>query len=123
MSINDLEILKAACCIAAADGEITDEEREAVQVLADRAGVGRASLAAMKQMAIEDPDFFQHHLGMLKDDADRGFKTLLKVAVVDEHFGTNERVLVQYFAGKMGLSSERTEQLLAVAERQATRTQ
>jgi tellurite resistance protein len=121
MGINDLEILKAACCIAAADGEITEAEREAVQVLADRAGVGRASLAAMQQMAIDDPDFFEHYLGMLKEDADQAFKTLLRVAVVDQRFGTNERVLVQYFAGKMDLTPERTNQLLDAAEREAAK--
>lgn len=120
MSMKDLEILKAACCVAGLDGEITEPERKALKVLAERAGVGRASLEAMKEMAIEDPDFFDHQLGMLNEDADLAIKTLLKVAIIDGAFGTNERVILQYFADKLGLTVERTDQLIAAAEREAT---
>ncbi len=122
MSMKDLEILKAACCVAGLDGEISENERKALNVLAERAGVGRASLDAMQEMALEDPDFFDHQLGMLNEDADRAIKTLLKVAIVDGAFGTNERVILQYFADKLGLTTERTDKLIAAAEREATGT-
>ena len=75
----------------------------------------------MLEMAIEDPDFFQHQLGMLNEDADRAIKTLCKVAVVDHQLGTNERVILQYFAGKLGLAPERIDQLIAATEREAER--
>ncbi len=122
MSMKDLEILKAACCVAGLDGEISEKERQALNVLAERAGVGRASLNAMQEMALEDSDFFDHQLGMLNEDADRAIKTLLKVAVIDGAFGTNERVILQYFADKLGLTTERTDKLIAAAEREATGT-
>ena len=38
MGIDELQILRAACCVAGLDGEIDERERAALHVLVERAG-------------------------------------------------------------------------------------
>lgn len=116
--MKDLEILKAACCVAGLDGRIDDRERQTLRVLADRAGVGHASFEAMLEMAVEDEDYFTRQLDVLRDDVDRTIKTLFRIAVVDGELGENERIVIQYFADKLGMTRERIDQIVAAAERE-----
>ncbi|MCZ6836368.1 MAG: hypothetical protein O7G85_11395 [Planctomycetota bacterium] len=117
MSIQDLEILKAACCVAGLDGDISDREKQTLQVLAKRAGVGKASFEAMIEVAVEDEDYFKKQLDLLRGDTDRTIKTLFQIAVTDRKLGANERIVMQYFADKLEMPPERFEKILAAAER------
>ena len=54
-----VEILRACCCIAGADGETTPDELAQIKQLAEAEGVGEASLNAMIERAEKDPDFFK----------------------------------------------------------------
>ena len=121
MSIDELQILRAACCVAGLDGEIDEREREALKVLVDRAGVGKASFEAMLEMAIEKEDYFSQQLDFLRGDVDRTIKTLFRIAVVDGKLGDNERVVMRYFADKLGMAEPRFEQILEAAERESKR--
>ena len=119
MGMDELEILKAACCVAGLDGEISEREKQALKVLVGRAGVGLASFEAMMDVAIEDDDYFKKQLDLLMGDVDQTIKMLFQIAVADGQLGTNERIVLQYFADKLEMPPERFDQILAAAERSA----
>lgn len=63
-----VEVLRACCCVAAADGETSPDEMAHLQRLADDQGVGSASLTAMIDRAERDPDFYKQQFNILKDE-------------------------------------------------------
>ena len=112
----EVEILRAAVCIAGVDGDISEKEAAIIQKLADHAGVGSASLKAMKDCALNDPNYYQQQLRFLRGDPDESMKVLLRVAVADGALHQNERVILEIFAKKLGLDDARYAELLAAAE-------
>ena len=121
MSIDDVTILRAACCIAGLDGDIDPREMQALTLLVKRAGVGRDSFETMIEMATENDDYFAQQLDYLMGDVDETIRTLFRIAVVDGNLGEKERVVMRYFADKLEISEPRFEQILATAEREAQR--
>lgn len=121
MGIDELQILRAACCVAGLDGTIDHRELEALKELVKRAGVGQASFEAMLEMATENEDYFTKQLDFLRGDVDYTIKTLFKIAVIDGTLGDNERVVMRYFADKLDMPGPRFEKILAAAEREAKR--
>jgi len=117
MATPKVEVLRAACCVAGVDGEICDREHPMLERLAEEAGVGRASLNAMVERARTDRYFFEEQFDALTADADETIKTLFHVALVDGDLESQERIVIQHFADKLGMSSDRFEQLLQSAER------
>ena len=115
--LDDLEVVKAACCIAGLDGEISDREGPVLRKLADRAGIGQASLDAMIDRAKHDRNYYEHQLKFLSGDPDGVIKTLFQVAIADRELHTSERVILRYLADKVGITPERFEQILQAAER------
>jgi len=77
----------------------------------------RASLNAMVERARTDRYFFEEQFDALTADADETIKTLFHVALVDGDLESQERIVIQHFADKLGMSSDRFEQLLQSAER------
>ncbi len=122
MGMDELEILKAACCVAGLDGEISEREKQALKILVGRAGVGQASFEAMMDVSIEDDDYFKKQLDLLMGDVDQTIKMLFQIAVADGQLGTNERIVLNYFADKLEMPPERFDQILAAAERSAPDT-
>lgn len=108
----DVELLRAACCIAGLDGEIHKREMAALDKLADRAGVGSASLHAMIDMAKTDPDFYKKQLGFVQKDPERSLQILARVAELDGEAALAERVILYHFAKTMGISDERAEEIV-----------
>ena len=115
--LDDLEILKAACCVAGLDGTIDDRERDLVRALAIRAGVGAVSLQAMLDQAREEPERFEQHLRFMTANKDDVMKVLFRVAVADGRLGPEERVVLDFFADRIGMAQERFDALLRAAER------
>ena len=115
-----LEILRAACCIAGLDRASDERELALLRALAKRAGVGAVSLDAMIESAREDPGAFDSHLEVLTTDADATMRTLFRVAIADGRLGTEERVVLQFFADRLGMEQTRFDQILRAAEREMT---
>lgn len=115
--MRDVEILRAACCIAGLDTDISEREERLLRKLAERAGVGNASLTAMMARATRDRNFYREMFRSLKMEADTTIKTLLCVAVADHDLTTDERVILHHFAEKMGLDDQRFEQLIDAAKK------
>ena len=120
-AMQDVEILRAACCVAGLDEQITDSERNMLERLAHHAGVGSVSLEAMIDRAVSDPDFYQEQFEMVRTDPDATMKALFCIAVADHELTTDERVILHHFATKLGMEPKRFDQLLAAARKHVER--
>ena len=119
--MEQVEILRAACCIAAADGEISDAERGFIERLATKAGVGRASREAMIEQGLTSPKFVESQFRFLLSNADRAIKVLMIVASADGAIGEAEEALVRNFAARLSIDEGRLEQLLRAGQDAADR--
>jgi tellurite resistance protein len=117
MPMSDVEVLRAACCVAGLDGKVTAEEQSLLQKLADKAGVGEVSLRAMTERAKGDHNFYQEQFRILHAEPNETMRTLLGVAVVDGSLSPDERVILQFFAERLGLQTPEYERLLRAAEK------
>ena len=89
-----VEILRACCCIAGADGETTPDELAQIKQLAEAEGVGEASLNAMIERAEKDPDFFKQQFKILKSEPLTCLDALLGTCIANGLFKKSEyRVL------------------------------
>lgn len=89
-SMVKVEVLRAACCIAGCDGEVTSEEQAVLKDLAHTVGVGKASLDAMTARAVGDPEFHKEQFRVLKAEPTEALRLLLKVAVADRGLSKSE---------------------------------
>jgi tellurite resistance protein len=115
-AMHDLEILRAACCVAGRDGSVSDSEEPLIRQLADRAGVGDVSLKAMIERAEQDPDFYREHFEILKTEPERTVRFLAAVAAADGKVTAEQRAVVGHFASKLGMTDEELDRILADAE-------
>lgn len=121
-TMDKVEVLRAACCIAGLDKQVCEREGKILQKLAAEVGVGKASLAAMIERAEKDPNFYQEQFRIARGDPDRAIKTLLVLAASDHAITLEERVILQHFAQKLGIDEARFDKLMAAAEKQAAQT-
>ncbi len=105
MPARRIDILQAACCVAAIDQQLDEPERDALIHLAEQAGIGHDSLAGILVRALEDEDFLAEQLRLLHDDPVGVIATLLGIAAADGQITIDERVLIRFFAGKLALSN------------------
>lgn len=106
--MENVDILRAACCIAGLDGQISENEEPVLRRLKEVAGVGEASFKAMCDMAIDEREhYYERQLEFLSSDAEPVVRVLLEVANADGDFSENERVILQHLAGKIGIDAER----------------
>jgi tellurite resistance protein len=112
----DVELLRAACCVAALDGETTPGERAIIDKLAERAGVGAASLKAMLDMARSKPDFYTQQFRVVREQPEACVTMMLRVAAADGTISQEERVIIAFWAERLGLSRDRFDELLRTAE-------
>jgi len=110
--MEQVEVLRAACCVAAADGEVSKPELELIHRLANTTGVGKASREAMIDQALNNPDFLESQFRFLMHDADRAMKILLYIAAADGELGEDEEVVLRDFAQRIHLDETRLQQLL-----------
>lgn len=116
MGMLDVELLRAACCVAALDGETTPGERAIIDKLAERAGVGAASLKAMLDMARSKPDFYTQQFRVVREQPEACVTMMLRVAAADGTISQEERVIIAFWAERLGLSRDRFDELLRTAE-------
>jgi tellurite resistance protein len=115
--MDDVAILRAACCVAGLDERVDDREQRMLERLADKAGVGRASLEAMIERAVEDSGFYKEQFKLITTDPDATLKTLLCVAIADGELSVDERVILQHFADVLGMNEQRYDQLVEAARK------
>ena len=121
--MDQVDVLRAACCVAAADGKVTEAESKMIQRIAKKAGVGDASREAMLEMALTSPKFLESQFRFLMRDSERAMKVLLIVAAADGVIAESERLLVTEFANRLEIDEERFRVLIRAAEQAADRAQ
>ena len=94
-AMRQVAILRAACCVAGADGHTSDAEQRIVKRLADEAGVGDASLEAMIERAETDKEFYLEQFRVLKSDQKETMQLLFRVAVADLALHKDEAFVLQ----------------------------
>ncbi|MGI9495923.1 MAG: TerB family tellurite resistance protein [Mariniblastus sp.] len=104
--MQEVEVLRAACCVAGIDGEITAGELVIINQLAEKAGVGKASLEAMIARGETDPEFYKEQFRVLKDNPREAMVSILKVATADHSLAKDEIEVMRKFAEKLGISAE-----------------
>jgi len=117
MSIGDVEILRAACCVAGLDKKVTPEEIKLLQRLVDKAGVGAASFNAMLERAKTDANYFQDQFRLVRADPKEAMHTLAGVAVSDGVLSPDERVVLQHLANRLGVTQADFDKLMRAAEK------
>ncbi len=116
MPTRRLDILCAAVCVAAVDRAMCDREREILDVLARAAKLEKQSLDALINRALHDEDYYAEQLRMLHARPVEIIALLLTVARADGRVSLDERVLIRFFAGKLGMSESAFERSRALAD-------
>lgn len=121
--MEQVDVLRAACCVVAADGEVSDAEAVVIERIAKKAGVGGASRDAMIEMSLTSPKFLESQFRFLMHDPVRAMKVLLIVASADGMISESEKMLVTEFANRLKIDEARFQTLLRSAEQRADRVQ
>ena len=111
--MENVEVLRAACCVATADKEITSEEAAYLQELAGNVGVGKASLDAMIEMASCDANFCAQQFRILTGDSKQSMEVLVRMALADGKVVPQEAELLKSFAKRLGLDSDQCREIVA----------
>ena len=101
-----VEIVRASCCIAGADGETTPDEMELIKNLAKAVGVGKASLDAMIERAESDPDFYKLQFNILNADPLDCLDVLLQVTLANGAVKESEFEVLKGLANQLKISEE-----------------
>lgn len=117
-AMRDVEVLRAACCIAGADGEMESGEVQYLEQLAQKVGVGKASLDAMMELAVEDGSFRQQQFRVLKADPVESMQLLFSVALADGEVTTDEGELLRLFAARLEIAREDLQKIVDQARAQ-----
>lgn len=110
-----VEILRAACCVAGANGETSGHEDVVLKRLAKETGVGQASLDAMVSRACSDQNFCNEQFRVLKADPREAMAILLEVAMSDGAIDSNEFSILKVLAGKLEVPDQVFETLMIKA--------
>lgn len=105
-NLQRVEILRACCCIASADGETTDDERAGLKKLALTMGVGDASLQAMIDRATRDPEFYKAQFGVLRDEPINTLRILIESAMANGQIKQPELAVLKGLAERLGISDD-----------------
>ena len=113
--IEEVEILRASCCVAGADGDCSESEFKVLRRLADNVGVGKASFDAMVERAVTDPNFYKQQFRILKSQPRLAMSTLLEVATADNQVDVEEARILRALAENLELPSEVFNELVQEA--------
>ncbi len=117
-NLQRVEILRASCCIASADGETTDAERTQLEKLAKTMGVGDASLQAMINRAQTDPAFYKMQFGLLRAEPLKTMEILMETVLANGEIKESEFGVLKGLAERLGIGeSDFREQIRLAMDR------
>jgi tellurite resistance protein len=108
-----LELLKAVLAVAAADGEISRAEKGVIEGLADRVGVGSASLEAMLTAARRGDSLAYDVVFKTPEHSRTALELLVAEARIDGEISERERSLIVWIATKLGIKADAFERVYA----------
>ena len=101
--VEKVALLRAACCVAGIDKEITAPEEAVIRRLAADVGVGKASLQAMMDRANTDPDFYKEQFTAFKSEPQETMAGLLEVAMADGQISDAEVTVLGELANRLDI--------------------
>ena len=110
--VEKVALLRAACCVAGIDKEISAEEEVVIRRLASEVGVGKASLQAMMDRATSDQEFYQEQFRAFKSEPQETMAGLLEVAIADGQISDEEVVVLGELALRLEVPSEVFQELV-----------
>ena len=116
-----VQVLRAACCVAGADGLNEPAERSIIDMLAREVGVGEASIEAMLERASTEEDYVHDQFRVLKAEPKETMRLLFSVALSDKQLEDKEVEVLLGLAQKLEVTDEEFERLLAEAREIAGR--
>lgn len=113
MHMADMELLSAACCLVAADGQVGDREMKALKFIADKAGVSDFYLTSLLDQAKRDKEFYQQQFRIALGEPIKTMRNLLIVAATDGLIATSELSILHAFRDKLGVTPAKFDDLIA----------
>lgn len=114
-----VEVLRASCCVAGADSNCDPAELEILKRLARQVGVGKASFDAMMNRAVSDPNFHKEQFRILKNSPHEAMSILLDVAMADLQVDVQEATVLKNLANNLELTPTDFDQLVQEATKRA----
>ena len=111
-----VQVLRAACCVAGADGGTESAERKIVDMLAKEVGVGEASVDAMLQRAETEPEYYQDQFRVLKANPKDTMGLLFSVAIADKELEDSEVTVLKKLAAKLDVTDQQFDFWLSEAK-------
>lgn len=102
-SMRQVELLRAACCVAGVDGHTSDSERRALERFASEIGVGSASLNAMIDCAESDKDFYSDQFRVVKAEPKKTMQQLFQIAILDGKLRTDEALVLKRLSRRLAV--------------------
>jgi len=107
-----IELLRAACCVAGIDKDASEAELDVIGKLVKQTGVGKASLQAMVDRATSDQDFYKEQFTVLKADPSESMAYLLQVAMADGKLTEGEIEVLEKLSQRLDVSANDFQQLI-----------
>ncbi len=115
----EIELLRAACCVAGLDGNVAPAELAILSRLAERAGVSRGSFEEMLRHAQADPTFHRQQFTLVRREPEGTVRQLLQIAGAEGGVSDDEARVIAGFGERLGLSAEACSALIAAARARA----
>ncbi len=110
--IQKVEVLRAACCVAGADGHTDEQEMNLLFQLAADVGVGKASLQAMVARAESDSEFCNEQFLFLKDNPSECIAILMQMSATNGSVTPDEVTVLKRLADNLEISDDIFQQIL-----------
>ena len=108
-----IELLRAACCVSGIDKDASDAEMNVIQKLVKKTGVGKASLQAMMDRATSDDQFYKEQFTVLKADPTESMSFLLQVAMADGKLSDQEVDVLSKLAHRLEVSTDDFQRIIS----------
>jgi hypothetical protein len=112
--MSDADVLKAVCCLAGSDSDVTMEEVQLLERLAARAGIDRKPFRTLIEKTSKDDSFRQKQIDIARGDAAAALKTLIGVAREDDRLQESRlpMLLWRIATNQLDMSPDQFETLL-----------
>ena len=100
-AMRQVELLRAACCVAGVDGRTSDAEQQILKRLAKEAGVGAASLSAMIELAETDKQYYEKQFRVLKADPQEAMQLLFRISLADASLRKDEAQVLKRLSRRL----------------------
>ena len=112
--MSETDTVKAACCLAGTDSEVTVEELKLLRDLGGSVGLEQDEINSLIDKARRDTAFRAEQTDLLMSDVDESMKELIRLAQESRaHDDGYVAMLMWRVAMQLDVSAERFEELLA----------